>query len=34
MGIAADMGLELLTEDPYRALQKLGNFDTKTSRWL
>ena len=32
--MAADMGIELLTEDEYRALQKLGNFDLKTSSWL
>lgn len=32
--MAAAMGIELLTEDEYRALQKLGNFDTKTSSWL
>jgi hypothetical protein len=32
--VAADMGIELLTEEQYRALQKLGNFDTKTSSWL
>ena len=32
--MADDMGIELLTEDQYRALQKLGNFDTKTSNWL
>ena len=29
--MAADMGIELLTEEQYRELQKLGNFDTKTS---
>ena len=34
MGIAEEMGIELLTEDQYRTLQKLGNFDTKTSSWL
>ncbi|MEQ8424028.1 MAG: DUF4256 domain-containing protein [Cyclobacteriaceae bacterium] len=34
MDMAADMGIELLTEDQYRELQKLGNFDTKTSSWL
>jgi len=34
MGMAAEMGIELLTEDEYRALQKLGQFDTKTSSWL
>lgn len=28
------MGIELLTEDEYRELQKLGNFDTKTSSWV
>lgn len=32
--MAAAMGIELLTEEQYRALQKLGNFDTKTSSWL
>jgi hypothetical protein len=32
--MAADMGIELLSEDEYRALQKLGAFDTKTSSWL
>ena len=32
--MAASMGIELLTEDQYRELQKLGNFDTKTSSWL
>lgn len=31
---AAAMGIELLTEEQYRALQKLGKFDTKTSSWL
>ncbi len=31
---AAAMGIELLTEEQYRELQKLGNFDTKTSSWL
>ena len=34
MDMAADMGIELLTEEQYRELQKLGNFDTKTSSWL
>ena len=34
VGMAADMGIELLTEDEYRELQKLGPFDTKTSSWL
>jgi len=32
--MAADMGIELLTEEQYRELQELGNFDTKTSSWL
>lgn len=32
--MAAAMGIELLTEDQYRELQKLGNFDSKTSSWL
>jgi Protein of unknown function (DUF4256) len=32
--MAATMGIELLTEEQYRELQKLGNFDTKTSSWL
>ena len=32
--MAAAMGIELLTEEEYRALQKLGNYDTKTSSWL
>ena len=32
--MAADMGIELLSEEQYRELQKLGNFDTKTSSWL
>lgn len=34
VGMAAAMGIELLTEDEYRALQRLGPFDTKTSSWL
>ena len=34
IGMAAAMGIELLTEEQYRELQKLGNFDTKTSSWL
>jgi hypothetical protein len=34
IGMAADMGIELLTEEQYRELQKLGNFDTKTSSWI
>jgi len=32
--LAASMGIELLSEDEYRALQKLGAFDTKTSSWV
>jgi len=32
--VAAAMGIELLTEEQYRELQKLGNFDTKTSSWV
>jgi hypothetical protein len=32
--MAADMGIELLTEEEYRELQQLGNFDTKTSSWI
>jgi hypothetical protein len=31
---AAAMGIELLSEEQYRALQKLGEFDTKTSSWV
>jgi hypothetical protein len=34
LDVAAAMGVELLTEDEYQALQRLGNFDTKTSSWL
>lgn len=34
MEMAAAMGVELLTEEQYRDLQKLGNFDTKTSSWV
>lgn len=34
VGMAASMGIELLTEEQYRELQKLGTFDTKTSSWL
>jgi hypothetical protein len=33
-GMAAGMGIELLSEEQYRELQKLGNFDTKTSSWV
>jgi hypothetical protein len=32
--MAAAMGIRLLTEEEYRALQKLGNFDAKTSSWV
>jgi len=32
--MAAAMGIELLTEEQYRELQKLGRFDTKTSSWV
>lgn len=32
--MAAAMGIELLLEEQYRELQKLGNFDTKTSSWI
>ena len=32
--MAAAMGIEILTEEQYRELQKLGNFDTKTSSWI
>jgi hypothetical protein len=34
MAMAAAMGIELLTEEQYRELQKLGKFDTKTSSWV
>jgi hypothetical protein len=34
MDMAATMGVELLTEEQYRELQKLGDFDTKTSSWV
>jgi hypothetical protein len=34
MHMAATMGIELLSEDEYRALQKLGEFDLKTSSWI
>jgi hypothetical protein len=33
-GMARDMGIELLTEEQYRALQLLGKFDEKTSSWV
>ncbi len=32
--MAANMGIELLTEEQYRELQQLGSFDTKTSSWI
>src|SRR4030066_2200058 len=34
MDMAAAMGIEILTEEQYREVQKLGNFDMKTSSWL
>ena len=34
IGMAAAMGIELLTEEQYRELQQLGEFDTKTSSWV
>ena len=34
LGMAQDMGIELLTEEQYRALQQWGKFDTKTSSWI
>lgn len=34
VGLAAEMGIELLTEEEYLELQKLGHFDLKTSSWL
>lgn len=32
--MAADMGIDILSEEQYRELQKLGKFDTKTSSWI
>ncbi len=32
--MAAEMGIQILTEEQYRDLQKLGDFDTKTSSWV
>jgi hypothetical protein len=32
--MAADMGVEILTEEQYRRLQTLGEFDLKTSSWI
>ena len=34
MAMARDMGIELLTEEQYRDLQKLGEYDLKTSSWI
>ncbi len=34
IAMSEDMGIELLTEEEYRSLQKLGVFDTKTSSWV
>lgn len=34
LDMADEMGIELLTEEQYRELQQLGNFDTKTSSWV
>ena len=34
MDLASAIGIEMLTEEQYRELQKLGNFDTKTSSWV
>ena len=34
MDMAAEMGIEILTEEQYKELQQLGNFDTKTSSWI
>ena len=34
IGMAEDMGIEILSEDQYRDLQQLGKFDTKTSSWV
>lgn len=34
LGLASEMGIDILTEQQYRELQKLGNFDNKTSSWL
>ena len=34
LDMAAAMGIEILTEEQYRELQNLGNFDSKTSSWL
>jgi hypothetical protein len=34
LDVAAAMGVEILTEEQYRGLQELGEFDTKTSSWI
>lgn len=34
VNMATDMGIEILTEEEYRQLQQLGNFDMKTSSWV
>lgn len=34
LNLAAEMGIDLLNEEEYHALQQLGNFDLKTSSWL
>jgi hypothetical protein len=34
LGLAAEIGIEILTEEQYRELQKIGKFDTKTSSWI
>ena len=34
INMAAEMGIEILTEEQYRELQKLGEFDLKTSSWI
>lgn len=34
IGMATEMGVELLTEEQYRELQEFGKFDTKTSSWI
>lgn len=34
MDLAAAMGVEILTEEQYREMQKLGEFDTKSSSWI
>jgi len=34
VNMAGDMGIEMLTEEPYKELQEFGNFDAKTSSWL